>query len=462
MGVFGNSDIENIKKRYLKIRNDVYDSLQFYGYCAEVDSINYKNSSSKFEYLAYLAIKDAYNAYINDVSFSQELDKRHSGINKKWVDINSSGINIEVACREFDELAFRAREHFTNRHNHIHNPEENFPLEDDRAGTNAGANETERIAAQIIAKAQDDAENIKASAARAAQELINKAEAHAKAIEDACEARKAKLIEEGNIHKNALIEEGNAQKNAFIKEGMAQKQALIEEGKAERQSLIKNIAEDNYREGLEKCVKEHFKQEQLEEQVVRETLNNEYDSIVKEKNDMLDGLHEDVQKLHSSVMLSIDDALSDFKNIQNDIHNQINSWQKNLYKNELKGLADCFMNLDKIVMSMENKIANHLSYGEEGGHKEIADELSQCVKNLKILKNNFELGLARNSIKLLIPKVGDTFNSYYHCGINIDPMTESEDVFNGKTITAVNNAGIVRELNSSDDIIQRAFVTVEK
>lgn len=462
MGVFGNSDIENIKKRYLNIRNDVYTSLQSYGYCANVDSIDYDDSSDMFKYLDYLAIKDAYKAYINDVSFSQELDKRHSVINKKWVDINNSEINIEVACREFNELAFRAKEHFTNRHNYIPNPEGNFSLEDDRVVTNVGANEAERIAAQIIAKAKDNAENIKASAARAAQEIINKAEAEAKAIGDAYEARKAKLIEEGNVQKKVLVEEGNAQKNALIKDGMAQKQALIEEGKAEKQSLIENISEDNYREGLEKCVKEHFKQEQLEEQVIRETLNNEYDSIVKEKNDMLDGLHEDVQKLHSSVMLSIDDALSEFKNIQNDIHNYINSWQKNLYKNELKGLADCFMNLDKIVTSMENKIANHLAYGEEGSHKEVADELSQCVKNLKILKNNFELGLAKNSIKLLIPKVGDTFNSYYHCGINIDPMTESEDVFNGKAITAVNNAGIVRELNSSDDVIQRAFVTVEK
>ena len=425
MGVFNfNNSIclqENVKK-YFDIREKVFEDLKRFGNCLDVDELLTKRS---INCLVYVAIVDAYYAFINRKNLRFEYTDRRGGTGEKWIELSKKEVIVDEIKEDLYTLIQEARNRFeSNRYS-------------DGFGASQKNNLTETKAIE--------------NAKREADKIIEDAKNKAKQIED-----------DARNEAESIISNARARERNLLEAAESQKQLLIDEGYAEKEKIINNISRKEYKDSLEKCIKDHFESEQLEQRKIRERLDGEYDHIIKSKNDMIDGINLGVQGLHSSLMLALDDVLTKLQNVQADIHNEISSWQRSLYKNELSGIAMCFMTLDRIILSMEDKISAHLAFKDEGYHKEVAEELSQSVKNLKILKNNFELSLAKNSIKLLIPKVGDSFNTNYHRADNVDPMTEDEDSFNGKSITAVSDAGLIRILNSSDEIMFKAIVTVEK
>lgn len=419
-------EVSNIKIAYFETRDKVFSQLKESGCCEYVNNIA-NGSVFQIKYLEYLAIKAAYCAYIQNEKFRSESQDYHRETGEYWIDINKKTMNGSFYV-DFRNLINEATNHYAQLQETI------MP---NNVDVHVNGNPLP----------QEDVERMKSTY----DKLIEEANQKAAQIESDAQ-KKAEVI---------IADAEEKQKN-LIAEGERAKQTLVEEGRVEKQQIINNITEQQYKESIEKRIKDHFAEEQLEERNIRKNLEDKYNSVIDEKNSILDGMNKDVQTFHSTLMLTFDDAFSSLQNIQNDIHNQIDSWQRNLYKCELKDLAMCFMNLNKIVASMDEKVSSHIAFGEEGSHKEIAEELGNCVRNLKILKNNFEASLARNSIKLLIPQEGDSFNPYYHNADNVDPMTELEDSFSGRPIKAVSHAGIVRVLNSGDDVIQRAIVTVEK
>ena len=315
---------------------------------------------------------------------------------------------------------------------------------------------------EIKTEARKIAEQIKEDANRQAAQIKMRAEADAAQIIQKAQAFAMTTRSDATAEANHRMMEAHAEKNRLIAEAEAEKKRLIAEAEAEKQRLIENVTDEEFKTALEERINAHFRSEQLEERKIRENLSKDYDTLVQSKNDMLDSLNTGTQKLQSSLMLALTESFEKLQSVQNEINRELTEWQKKLYKNEFGGIAQCFMNLDRIVFSMEQNVAKHLAFGEEGYHKELAEELSKTARNLKILKNNLEQNLARNSIKLLIPQVGESFNSNYHRAENFDPASEDEDDLNGKRITEIREPGLIRELNASDDPISRAIVVVEK
>ncbi len=424
---FSLGNVKEIKKRYLEIRNNVLEQLNDCGYYVTVKNILNAEDMDYIDAIYYSSIRDTYLAYILNDNSANETDEIYGGTGKNLINLHNKTIMISQIRGELSMLDRLAKKRFelnVRTHNDGFNQ-----YQDDNA-----------VALESVRAAEIEAKKIVEEANREAEQIKNDAKYEADSI-----------ISDAKIKEKNIVESGKIQSNLFI-----------EEGKAEKQRIIDNISQEEYNSGLKKRVKEHFETAQLEEREVRKKLDSAYNSIVEGKNVMLDSINQGVQELHSSLMREFGNAISSIQNIQSNIHDQLGLWQKNLYKNDLKDIAMCFMTLGRMISSMEEKITTHLARSEQERNEELVDELSQIVKNLKILKNNFESSLAKNSIKLLIPDIGESFNSNYHTAENIDYTTEDDDSLNGKRIIAVHNAGLIKVFNSADDVLFRAVVTVEK
>ena len=283
MGFYNSSRIENIKNRYFNIRNEVFVSLNEHGRCVDVDEILNKRS---IDALAYYAIKDAYMAYIkNENYFPPQSDDRHSDTGKKWIDVSETMIKVDHIRPELFSLIRKASDRFVR--NSMYTDGYGTPPGYSAASTSA-INDAKQMAERIIAEAKQMAERTIQEAKYEAENIINNAK--------------------------------NREKN-LVEAGEGQKRNLIDEGYAEKKRIIENISQKEYRYGFEKCIRDHFKQEQLEERKVRKALEDEYDSLINSKNNMLDSINSGAQTLHSSLMLSFDNALRSIQIIQNDVHN---------------------------------------------------------------------------------------------------------------------------------------------
>ncbi len=454
------SENNEAKARYCAERSKCYEELQKTGAYQRFNDIVDSSSMCKMPCEEYHAIEDAYNCFIAKKELPPVDDNMHSGTGEKWTDMTGYKY-ILPRHPDHRELIDKARIVFEER-NYAMPCEQVIVVRTDSNEKNLevflGA--MKEHSAEVQKDMSPEIVHDRADSKGA--DAIVAAEAEAERILEHARAEAEKIVSAADEKANAIVSCAQAKQDELIAAGEDRKQALIREGEAERQQLLESVTQEQYREKLEQRIKDNFRKEHADEQSMRIMLDNEYSSLVKEKNDMLDGINNGVQTLHSSFMLSIDVMLDKMRDMQSEMHEQLNTWRRDLYQSELQGLGTGLMNLDKIIVSLENKIAVHLSYIDNGEHAEIADDLGHAVRNLKTFKDNLEKSLARNSIRLLIPKVGDIFDSNYHRAENIDPMNESHDSFDGNRITAVSDAGIVRSFNSGDTVLKPAIVTVEK
>ena len=463
------------RESYIMLRNKVQDSLIQQG-CFPGLTVYLEEAT--IQYVNYCALIDTYTDYIFDRKFftpNKEFYKEDA----RWSNLEK---NISLTSNEkefFEILELAARMSFIDKNRRSQNAstprnsncsllsqKNNITREHASPTREFSDLDLQRIAWQLSEGEQRDIKKREDEAIAFSMEEANriKMEAYIEKNRLIAEAKteKQRLLAEAEAEKQRLLAEAKAEKQRLLAEAETEKQQLLAKAECEKKRLIENISNEEIKTVMEKRINAHFHNEQLEERKLRENLNKEYNSLIQSKNDMLDSLNTGTQKLQSSLMLALTESFDKLQSVQNEINRELTEWQKRLYKNELGGIAQCFMNLDRIISAMEHNITKHLAFGEEGYHKEIAEELSKNTRNLKILKNNLEQSLAKNSIKLLIPQIGESFNSNYHRAENFDPTFEDEDDLNGKRITEVREPGLIRELNISDDPLFRAIVVIEK
>ena len=96
----GKKYIENIRNTYLAERKSIFDELKAEGCCAKIDNIS-AASYERFKYLFYLAIKDAYTAYLDGRDLQPEHGDRYSETGEYWGEIGNTFIPYS---RVFDTI----------------------------------------------------------------------------------------------------------------------------------------------------------------------------------------------------------------------------------------------------------------------------------------------------------------------------------------------------------------------
>ena len=105
---------EDIKNKYFNIRENVFVELNDKGQCSLVNELLFEKS---VDALDYIAIKDAYIAYITNEKFNHETGDIHTGTNRRWTDIYNMSVRLDEKREELFALIQNALARFEhNKH----------------------------------------------------------------------------------------------------------------------------------------------------------------------------------------------------------------------------------------------------------------------------------------------------------------------------------------------------------
>lgn len=318
---------------------------------------------------------------------------------------------------------------------------------DDRFKYGRVLNESEKIISDAKAKADEilkDAEN-------KAHEIslnITKSSAEASSLNIRIETLKEEL-KRLQATKDE-IDNKEKQVSEIYREASEHYKKTLERAEAEKQRIICEAIESQERARLK-----------LLDEIRSSGTREEVDLLIESRNKTVESMNSSVKDLSHDVINKIREAIFEIQSIQGNVHEEINKWQKSLYKNDYDGVAFSYKTLSKIIETFEKYYLDYFSNGKTVDCEEFAHKLSGHLNSLKTFQQNYEKNLGRAGIRVVYP-YGEGFNSMEHYPANIDRDIEDEDEYTGHRIIEVIEPGIIKDLGTSNIVISKALVNIEK
>lgn len=423
------------KQFFLKIRASIIDELEKTGFCELIDSI-LDTRRGQLDIVVYSAIADIATGYEKNSLTDIENDSKYY----EYVPYISGGRNpfggiSWSECARMDEhyLALsertvetirKARQVVRNKHLELIEEHKNERTSVD-------------VTTDVLRDARDEATQIVEEAKREASRIINDAKLEA-----------SRINESAQTTANTIICEANGKATERAKESADK---LIEKYLASEQKRFKG---------------------ELNEELSRHTaeLLDSTKRAATTHTEMCDATN----ALQVKWVQTLDDALSQMAAVKAEFYAHIHDWQVSLFPNEIKPLAERYLelyriiNVDKLlreaILFQNESIQTENSDGteiEEASNMDcpptVITGLQRLNKTLTTFLRRFEVALNGLDLYVFYPNAGDEFDDMWHI-----PDDEDEGYY-GKRIKECVVPGIAKKANDDcgDDVLIPAVVKVE-
>ena len=197
---------------------------------------------------------------------------------------------------------------------------------------------------------------------------------------------------------------------------------------------------------------------------MRSAINQEAVNLYK---DVIQSMNETRSEIAKEIYSCLEKKLNVFDNVINEtqicMRSELNKWQGEIYRGCNERFPRAFEYLAKVISATEKTMEQYEE--SQPPYEEFALYLKKHVKSLNSLKENFEIALAENSVKVFRPIVGDEFDPRLHLAENINDTHETPDDYYGRSITKVIDFGMAvvdKEGEYMIPVFRQAVVEVEK
>ena len=276
-----------------------------------------------------------------------------------------------------------------------------------------------------------EVERLRKEAETKAAQIVENAEQEAKRLKDEAQLEAGRINQSAQTAANTIL---------------AEAQAKAENGAKERaDKLVQKYLDQAQREMRQACDAdmETYLQETLSQARTLETIHGE--------------MCDKTNALQANWIKALDNTLEQLNAVKADFYQHLSQWQKALYPRKGKALADCYLELYRILnveKLLREEVVFQADQPQAGPSPKTVEGLHRLNKTLTKFLRHFEAALDGLGLYAYFPQPGELFDEMKH-----EPEDEDE-VCEGKTIQFCIQPGIAKKSSDGgeDDVIIPAEV----
>lgn len=242
---------------------------------------------------------------------------------------------------------------------------------------------------------------------------VEEEQARRRACEDA-----NRIMQQAQEEADRIKSEAKAEAEALQRQAQAEKDRIVNEAEAEAKSI--RLAQDNaklqddsaYQPQREsptfqavKDLVEEYRRSDAE--VYRASEEHRAKLLLEREQDHAD-LCAQIKKLQADIV----DALS---TMQNSLCDYLTQWREAFYGKEAMGLAECCVDIHKIMNHLDTQIAEAAASGaDSAASQQLVDLLGRIQKNLNRFAKRFRKAMPEVGLDAYLPVEGDRFDPAQH------------------------------------------------
>ncbi len=274
------------------------------------------------------------------------------------------------------------------------------------------------------------------------ERLLQEAETQAAQIVKNAEQEAKRLKDEAQLEAERINQSAQTAADAIL----AEAQAKAENGAKERaDKLVQKYLAQAQREMRQACdadMEAHL-QETLSQARTLETIHGE--------------MCDKTNALQANWIKALDNTLEQLNAVKADFYQHLSQWQKALYPRKVKALADCYLELYRILnveKLLREEVVFQADQPQAGPSPKTVERLHKLNKTLTKFLRHFEAALDGLGLYAYHPQPGELFDEMRHM-----PEDEEEDC-EGKTVQFCIQPGIAKKSSDGgeDDVIIPAEV----
>ena len=274
------------------------------------------------------------------------------------------------------------------------------PYADSDEKSYAQGSDSDKKADQTVNDAKAQAEKIKEKAQAEAERILDakREDFVPRAVKDLIEGyRKEDAAEYGKS------EEARKELLRELKKTHASLCDQIKDLQAEMNKAL-NSAQDKLTSGLTEWSESFYKNkvDELKEDA------EEHSESEEARKDLL----RELEKAHASLCDRVQEMNEALNSARDKLINGLTEWRESFYKNKVDELANCYVNLERILNRQINEAA--AAQTEEGAAQQLVEQLGGIRKNLNRFAKQLRNAMLGVGLDVYIPVEGDRFDPAQH------------------------------------------------
>lgn len=290
------------------------------------------------------------------------------------------------------------------------------------------------------------------------QAIMKKAQSEAELILADAKKEASRALEEARLE--IARKKSEAENEAMLMLASARQQAEALTGQAYRDALQEARAElkEKADRDLQKMIQTNFNHYLAQQRSQWDLEHQELESAKSEISRQTAILKEEACSFANSAGADMNMALSSaidmLSQMRVQLLEQMQTWKASLYRAEYSPLVSCFNTLVTLQGRFERDMAAEESMTEET----VLTKLQQHTQSLSKFRANMERAMHALGLQTFYPVQGELFDIYYHT----TDSEEDDELFNGKVIGRCTSPGIIRTVNSQEEVVlHRAEVVIQ-
>lgn len=262
-----------------------------------------------------------------------------------------------------------------------------------------------------------------------------------------------RLLQEAKNQAAQIVENAKLEAERINQSAQTAADAILAEAQAK--------TEDSAKERADKLVQKYLDQAQRE---MRQACDAEMEVRLQEtlrQARTLETIHGEMcdktNTLQANWIKALDNTLEQLNAVKTDFYQHLSQWQKALYPREVKALAECYLELYR-MLNVDKLLREEVVFQADQPQTEpspkTVEGLHKLNKTLTTFLRHFEAALDGLGLYAYSPQLGELFDEMRHT-----PEDEEEDC-EGKTIQFCIQPGIAKKSNDGgeDDVVIPAEV----
>lgn len=262
------------------------------------------------------------------------------------------------------------------------------------------------------------------------------------------EEKQRQILNNAQMEANRILADAEREKQKVL-DVWADVQARESEI-AEREAELKRQsaqAEVQAKERAERLTAQYLRdyQSQLRTQWDRqlEVEARQEERAIESLNNMKDDMCRTTNKLKVTWRNKLEETVEEMKRMQTELDKKLRSWQVALYPREFRAIADCYVQLYRILTQdqlLTREIVAREADGPQEYHPETIETLKQLNLSLTTFLKKFEKAINKLGLYVFVPEVGEPYDDVLH--IPFDSTVEDPD---GMVVSRCEIPGVMRQ-----------------
>lgn len=375
---------------------------------------NYKNIQTYYNWDDQLFMKTHNSRYHLKESDHRSLLICYRGLQSRWADLHKDSKVKESDTTQGPKIRFPS---FLS------------------GGKLAEQEDPQQQSQAILKKARSDAEEILAKAKREANHTLE-------------EARQELVRKKSEAENEARLMLASAQQQAEALTGQAYQDAL-QEARAE----LKEKADRDLQKMIQTNFNHYLTQQRRQWDLDHQELEAARNEISRQTAILKEDACNFANSAGADMNMALSGAIDTLSQMRAQLMGQMQTWKASLYRAEYSPLVSCFNTLVTLQGRFERDMAAEENMTEEA----VLTKLQQHTQSLSKFRTNLERAMHALGLQTFYPAQGELFDIYYHT----TDSEEDDELFNGKVIDSCTSPGIIRTVNSQEEVVlHRAEVVI--